>query len=301
MSPPRSTPCPEAWLELPDGQMHWLRERCAIGRQLDNDLVLDFPGLSRHHALLTASGGHYLLSDLHSRNGTQRNQLAVTRPVPLADGDEIRFGDIALRFRCQRAEVASAAPIAGGVGATQRIDQVRERECVLLLADVVGYAALNERLGSEVAVRQMQTWIAALRPLIERNGGVINGYLGDAIFAYWLCASAQPAQVRTALQAIEGFRAASPLPFRVVAHCGAVLFTHSDRGEELTGQQVNFVFRSEKLAKRFNTLALLSEPAVAWLELESRCPRHGAAKIDGMVGTHAFYGLPADFAAATTA
>ena len=43
MSAPASPSRAESWLELPDGNLFWLQSRCAVGRQADNDLVLDLP------------------------------------------------------------------------------------------------------------------------------------------------------------------------------------------------------------------------------------------------------------------
>ena len=286
---------PGSWLELPNGRTLWLTARCAIGRQPDNDLVLDEPALSRRHALIVAEGGGYTLSDLRSRNGTFVNRAAVTRPVLLRDGDEICLGDVVVRFRCTRKiEPPAVAP---DFATTARLDQVRERACLLLLVDVVGFTNLNDRLGSEAALRQMQAWITGVRPLIERNHGHINGYLGDAIFAYWTSETSTPASVLDSLRAIEAWRAESPLVFRVVVHHGTILFTHSDRGEELTGQAVNFVFRSEKLAKTFGAPAMLSEAAMESLGLEGRCTRCGVSEIEGMTGPFSFYALPVNFGA----
>jgi len=295
MTPAELPQLPESWLELPDGRTFWLTGRCAIGRQTDNDLVLDLPALSRRHALLTAEADGYTLSDLHSRNGTFVNRAVITRPVTLRDGDEIRLGDTAVRFRCTRRLATALAP--ADYAATQRLDHMRERPCWLLLVDVVGFTTLNERLGSEGAVRQMQAWITAVRPLIERHEGHINGYLGDAIFAYWLSDTTLPDALLDALRAIEAWRPASPLAFRLVVHHGKVLFTHSDRGEELTGQEVNFVFRSEKLAKTFGAAAMLSEAAARTLGLAGRSPACGQSLIDGIPGTFSFFPLPADFTA----
>ncbi len=295
MSPPLSSPPPESWLELPDGRTFWLKDRCTIGRQPDNDLVIDLPALSRHHALLATGGGRYTLSDLHSRNGTFVNRAPVTRPIPLRDGDEIRFGDVGVRYRCtRRFELTDAT---AGAAATQRLEQVRERVCWLVVADVVAYAALNEEIGSAAALRRLQTWITELRPLFEKHGGHINGYLGDAIFAYWLAETASPAQLLAALHAIEAWRSRSPLAFRLVAHHGKVLFTHGDRGEELTGQEVNFIFRIEKIAKNFGATAMLSEAAVQTLGLAGRCDSYGRSAIDGMHDFYAFFALPRDFTA----
>ena len=287
---------PESWLELPDGKTFWLKERCVIGRQPDNDVVIDLPVLSRRHALIAADGGGYSLSDLHSRNGTYVNGAAVARPVPLRDGDEVRLGPAALRFRCKRRWFASAKDDAGAT-LTQRLDEVNERACWLLLVNL----AIDDTSGvvadHEAALRQRQTWIASLRSPIEQNGGRINGYLGDAIFAYWLGDATKPAQVLAALQAIETWRPRSPLAFRVVAHHGPVVFTRSDRGEELTGTEVNFLAQAEKIARGFAAPAMLSSSAMETLGLAGRCECYGRAGVNGMSDFFSFFALPADFTA----
>jgi class 3 adenylate cyclase len=278
----------ESWLELPEGKVHRLMGACAIGRQPDNDLVLDTPGLSRRHALLAAEAAGYTISDLHSRNGTFVNRTVITRPVRLQDGDEIRLGELALRFR-------TTVPSDAGVGSspTQRLDQMRQHTCWLLLVDIAGFGALNQELGSEAALRQTQAWIKAISPLIERRGGRINRFLGDAIFAYWLVEKTPSADVLATLREIEAWRPTSALAFRHVVHLGQVLFTHSDLGEELTGQEVNFIFRAEKIAKTFGAPAMLSEPAMKALGLEGRATPCGQSAIAGMSGVFSFFPLPA--------
>ncbi len=138
--------------------------------------------------MLSTEGCGYILSDLRSRKGTFLNG---TRPVTLRDGDEIRFGDTTVRYRCTRRREPS--PVVADFAATQRLDHVRECPCWLLLADVVGFTTQNEQFGRESAFRRMQAWITAVRPLIEQHAGHINGYLGDALFAYWLADAVPPA------------------------------------------------------------------------------------------------------------
>ena len=291
---PASTPALEsAWLELPDGRLFWLPGRCAIGRQEDNDLVLPTSALSRHHALLTAGPAGHTLTDLHSSNGTYVNGELAKRPVPLRDGDEIKTGDLVLRYRRTRQPGALAAPEAAP-GVTRLLHDVRPRLCWLLVTDIAGFSTLNEQIGSEAALDRLRAWITEVRPLLEGNGARINGYIGDAIFAYWPCDLAPPAQVLAALHGLETYRPRSPLTFRWVVHHGCALFTKSDKGEELTGQDVNFVFRAEKVAKQFRSLALLSAPAVQTLQLEGRCPPLGESGVDGMSGSFAFFGPPRD-------
>ena len=69
----------------------------SIGRGLDNDLVIDDPRVSRHHAQITFKHGHYLLRDLRSTNGTFVNNQPV-EVVVLAPGDVISIGGYEMVF-----------------------------------------------------------------------------------------------------------------------------------------------------------------------------------------------------------
>ncbi len=291
MSSSASRPLPESWLELPNGSTFPLPVRCAIGRQQDNDVVIEAAELSRHHALISFDDGAFLLSDLHSRNGTYLNRAPVTRPVPLRDGDDILLGTVKLRYRRKRSWF-SAEKTSSDLKTTIAIDQIQERTCWLVLIDVVGSTAISAKIGSEAALRQMQTWIAGLRPLIEKNGGQINGYFGDALIAFWPNDTTKPAQVLTALKAIEAWRPRSTLPFRLVAHFGTVLFSRSELGEEITGSTVNVLHRSEKIAKGFGSTAMVSQAVVDTLGLSGQCESYGRSSIDGMSDYFVFYALP---------
>ncbi len=271
--------------------MFWLNGRCAVGRHGDNDLVLEATSVSRHHALLARDTSGYAISDLHSSNGTFVNRAPVTRTTRLADGDELRFGDAVVRYRCTiqvEADPTNTLP-----DRTRRLDDVRERACWLMLADVAGYSTLHADLGGKAALARFQAWIAGMRPLLEKNSGHINSYVGDAIFAWWAAdGPSADAAVRTALRAIEAWRPESPVNFRIVVHHGPVLATRSERGEELSGREVNFLFRSEKIAKSFGALTLLSQAAVHALGLDGQCPTLGAAAVEGIPGRFVFFGAP---------
>ena len=62
-----------------------------IGRETDNDVVLDDPATSRHHAQIEFRDGKYVLTDLGSANGTLVNNQRITAQA-LADGDAMKFG-----------------------------------------------------------------------------------------------------------------------------------------------------------------------------------------------------------------
>lgn len=78
----------------------------SVGREPGNELVVDEDTVSARHAVFHRDRGGWWLEDLTSTNGTFVNGRRVNRRVPLATGDEIRFGRVAVQF--------------GGYGATSR-------------------------------------------------------------------------------------------------------------------------------------------------------------------------------------
>src|SRR5262249_3158074 len=62
------------------------KDRVAIGRSPDCDIMLTDAAVGRFHAQLVRDGGRYLIEDLQSRNGTYVNGHQVKSRVPLKDG-----------------------------------------------------------------------------------------------------------------------------------------------------------------------------------------------------------------------
>ena len=69
----------------------------AIGRSLDNDIILDDPRVSRQHAQLRRRYGQYVLYDLDSTGGVTINGRPVREAV-LQPGDVIAFAGVKVRF-----------------------------------------------------------------------------------------------------------------------------------------------------------------------------------------------------------
>jgi ABC-type multidrug transport system ATPase subunit/pSer/pThr/pTyr-binding forkhead associated (FHA) protein/ABC-type transport system involved in multi-copper enzyme maturation permease subunit len=72
------------------------RTRMTIGRLTDNDIVIDHPAVSRHHARIERQNGQgdLAIEDLHSTNGTFVNgeRIAAGEHRPLQSGDTVRIG-----------------------------------------------------------------------------------------------------------------------------------------------------------------------------------------------------------------
>ena len=65
----------------------------SIGRALDNDVILEDPRVSRHHAQIRQRYGHLVLYDLDSSGGTSINGYPVEECV-LHSGDVISFAGV---------------------------------------------------------------------------------------------------------------------------------------------------------------------------------------------------------------
>ncbi|MGZ3407326.1 MAG: FHA domain-containing protein [Polyangia bacterium] len=80
----------------------------AVGRAVDNDVVLDDPSLSRKHAKLYRRGAHELeVEDLGSSNGTFINHRKVGRGA-VHPGDTVRFGELGFRVEGDTSHGTSA-------------------------------------------------------------------------------------------------------------------------------------------------------------------------------------------------
>ena len=84
---------PRAFIEVPAERrrLALAGEPLTIGRDPENDLVLDDRRVSRRHAEIRLRLGRYTLYDLQSTNGTFVNGRRVAEVV-LSDGDRIAIG-----------------------------------------------------------------------------------------------------------------------------------------------------------------------------------------------------------------
>jgi len=279
----------QAWLERPDRERLPLEATVDIGRSSDNRLVLQDERVSRRHALIHLQGdGEWWLVDLGSSNGTYVNRARISQPMLLRDGDRLEFGPFALVFRQSQAPVAADTDLT-----TERtVLDLRTAACWLLVADVEGSTLLSQRLADQELAVMMGHWFSACQQLVERRHGLINKYLGDGFLAYWLDSEDARSGLLLALEELKQLQEARSPAFRLVAHYGQVLLGgRGSLGEEsLSGREVNFVFRMEKLAGQLGLPRLLSEPARQLL---------GRALTATDAGMHPLPGFPAASSFAT--
>jgi hypothetical protein len=87
--------------EPPAGHSYGLDVITALGRDVNNAIVIDDPFASAEHAVLTFRGRSWYLEDLGSTNGSYINGRPVDGVAPIGFGDELQIGEV--RMRLERA------------------------------------------------------------------------------------------------------------------------------------------------------------------------------------------------------
>jgi len=80
-----------------------------IGREVNADIHLDSPTVSKNHARIINAMGDIVLSDMGSRNGIFVNNIRV-REWLLRDGDSVRIGETIFLYCTQRGTASKNLP-----------------------------------------------------------------------------------------------------------------------------------------------------------------------------------------------
>jgi DNA-binding winged helix-turn-helix (wHTH) protein len=91
-----------AWLVGPMSRIALRRGENVLGREGDDVIALLSPTVSRRHVRLVLSGDQATIEDLGSKNGTYVNDIRITSPTLIADGDVVRFGSLVFTIRFDR-------------------------------------------------------------------------------------------------------------------------------------------------------------------------------------------------------
>ena len=101
------------------------KKRLSIGRNSDNDIVLDNRGVSRKHAMIEINPANSVIIDNESLNGTFVNNRRVEEEI-LHEGDTITIGKYTMVFLCNSASEAKLSDLDG----TMTLNTRKHREQV---------------------------------------------------------------------------------------------------------------------------------------------------------------------------
>lgn len=70
----------------------------SVGRSKQCDIFVDFPVISRNHAVIFKTKEGWTVTDTGSKTGTYINGKRIDKKAPLNTGDTITFGTVSYRF-----------------------------------------------------------------------------------------------------------------------------------------------------------------------------------------------------------
>jgi class 3 adenylate cyclase len=150
----------------------------------------------------------------------------------------------------------TAAP--SGPSRTLREAPVAERRLVsVLFTDLVGFTTLSESRDAEDTRDMLSGYFEAAREIVDRHGGVIEKFIGDAVMAVWGTPTAHEDDaeraVRTALQLLEAVGrmevGGQPLQARAGVLTGEAAVTIGATGQGMVaGDLVNTASRLQSAA-----------------------------------------------------
>ena len=138
----------------------------------------------------------------------------------------------------------------------------RRKLVTVLFADVVGSTALGDRVDSETLRWAMQRWSLRMRDVVERHGGIVEKYIGDAVMAVFGIPVAHEDDALRAVRAAAEMRdevatlreelhreRGVELAIRIGVNTGeAVTGADADGGVYTSGDIVNVAARLEQAA-----------------------------------------------------
>ena len=191
---------------------------------------------------------------------------------------------------CGRHNDADAS-FCGGCGArlaAAPMDAETRKVVTVVFTDVAGSTALGERLDPESLRRVMWRYFDAMQPILERHGGTVEKFIGDAIVAVFgvpavheddaLRAVRAAGEMREALELVNESLAAEydvRIATRTGVNTGEVIVGETASDQKLaTGDAVNVAARLEQAAQAGEVLlgestydlvrdAVVAEPAPA--------------------------------------
>lgn len=161
-------------------------EEIVVGRDSDNDIVIDNLAVSRKHAKITFTSGHYMAEDLDSANGIRINGVSVRRS-PLYPGDEITVGkhliifDTADRLKAALSGEELALPARGSPWHTSTVpvappppEELEEEELAARQPDEISpldgkYAVKVELDGRDVGTYSLTKKVTCIGRLAEND------------------------------------------------------------------------------------------------------------------------------------
>jgi class 3 adenylate cyclase len=179
----------------------------------------------------------------------------------------------------------------------------RRTDLTVMFTDIVSFTPQAEHLPEDETAALLNHHFALLGACIEREGGIIDKYIGDSVMALWGPLAGTPpdyaaAAIRAALEIqklVSGatFASGTRIRVRIGINTGPVIGltvgTEDRRQHTLLGDAVNIASRVEQLNKRFGSSILATESTVHAAGEGFPCVRLGETDVRGHRGEVVVY------------
>jgi class 3 adenylate cyclase len=179
-------------------------------------------------------------------------------------------------------------------------------EATLMFIDIEGFTTLSESLPPRDVASILNTYLGLVVPVIQQNGGVVNSFIGDGLFASFNLPLPidhhAAAAIRSALEiqkliAGAGFASGTRVRVRIGVNTGPVIGvtigTENRLSYTLLGDAVNVASRVEQLNKHFGSGILATESTVLAAGPGFPCVRLGETDVRGHRGEVVVYRVDA--------
>ena len=159
-----------------------------------------------------------------------------------------------------------------------------ERRVSVLFSDVRDFTSISERKSPQELVGLLNRYLTRVSTIVERHGGVVDKYIGDAVMAVFgapiTAADDAPRAVRTALEMAAAFAGGGPGALSIGVGVNTDVVVAGNMGSRtrvnytVIGDGVNLASRLESLTKRYGVGVIVSEstreacPDLAFRELD---------------------------------
>jgi adenylate cyclase len=146
------------------------------------------------------------------------------------------------------------------------------REATILFTDLEGFTRISETLSPEELIATLNAYFAVVTEPIERHGGVINQFQGDAILATFNVPehladhAAQAIEAALEIQTVlkgrtfgDGIVLKSRIGINTGVVVGGLVGTGDRLGYTVHGDEVNLAARLEQINKEHQTRIIVSE------------------------------------------
>nr|MBC8157728.1 adenylate/guanylate cyclase domain-containing protein [Alphaproteobacteria bacterium] len=146
------------------------------------------------------------------------------------------------------------------------------REASVLFTDIEGFSTISEKLSPDALVRMLNEYFAAVSEVIERHGGAINQFQGDAMLVTFNTVTPDEDHAASAVKTALGIQRITEerlfcnefrLPTRCGVNTGDIVSGAIGTPDRLLytvhGDEVNIAARLEQLNKEYGTYVLVTE------------------------------------------